>query len=95
MQSESGTSLAQVLRVKRGDVVCFVGGGGKTTSMFRLAGELARMGWRVVMTTTTHISQEQARTIAAKLLASPSVDTVVIGSMLQDPLILEAWTCDL
>jgi molybdenum cofactor cytidylyltransferase len=59
MQRESGTSLAQALRVKHGDVVCFVGGGGKTTSMFRLAGELCKMGWRVVTTTTTHISQEQ------------------------------------
>jgi molybdenum cofactor cytidylyltransferase len=61
MQRESVQSLAQALRVKRGDVVSFVGGGGKTTSMFRLAGELAGMGWRVVTTTTTHISQEQVK----------------------------------
>jgi molybdenum cofactor cytidylyltransferase len=59
MHTEDRITLAKALRVKRGDVVSFVGGGGKTTSMFRLAGELAGMGWRVVTTTTTHISQEQ------------------------------------
>jgi molybdenum cofactor cytidylyltransferase len=52
-------SLAKSLRVKRGDVVSFVGGGGKTTSMFRLAAELSASGMRVVSTTTTHISEAQ------------------------------------
>jgi molybdenum cofactor cytidylyltransferase len=61
MKIEKEIFFAQALRVKRGDVVSFVGGGGKTTSMFRLAGELAGMGWRVVTTTTTHISLEQVR----------------------------------
>ena len=42
-------------------LVNFVGGGGKTSSMFRLAAELASAGFRVVTTTTTHISEEQAR----------------------------------
>ena len=54
-------SLAKALRIERGDVVSFVGGGGKTTSMFRLAAELSAAGLRVVSTTTTHISQEQVR----------------------------------
>ena len=54
-------SLAKALRVGRGDVVSFVGGGGKTTSVFRLAAELSAAGLRVVSTTTTHISQEQVR----------------------------------
>jgi molybdenum cofactor cytidylyltransferase len=61
MHKEDRITLAQALRVKRGDVVSFVGGGGKTTSMFRLAAELVGMGWRVVTTTTTHISQEQVK----------------------------------
>ncbi len=47
--------------MKRGDVVSFVGGGGKTTSMFRLAEELSAAGLRVVTTTTTHISEEQVQ----------------------------------
>jgi len=54
-------NLAKALRVKRGDVVSFVGGGGKTTSMFRLAEELSAGGLRVVTTTTTHISEDQVR----------------------------------
>lgn len=36
-------------------IVSFVGGGGKTTSMNRLAEELAEKGYRVLVTTTTHI----------------------------------------
>ncbi len=51
--------MARALHIKRGDVVSFVGGGGKTTSMFRLASELSAAQFRVVTTTTTHISKEQ------------------------------------
>jgi molybdenum cofactor cytidylyltransferase len=54
-----GISLARALRVERGAVVSFVGGGGKTTSMFRLATELCGAGLRVITTTTTHISKDQ------------------------------------
>jgi molybdenum cofactor cytidylyltransferase len=61
MQNPAGISLSRALRVCRGAVVSFVGGGGKTTSMFRLAGELSASGLRVVTTTTTHISKEQVR----------------------------------
>jgi molybdenum cofactor cytidylyltransferase len=60
-------SLSKALRVARGDVVAFVGGGGKTTSMFRLAAELSAAGLRVVSTTTTHISNEQVRIAPASL----------------------------
>lgn len=41
--------------------LCFVGGGGKTTSMFSLADELAAIGKRVIVTTTTHIYRPQNR----------------------------------
>jgi molybdenum cofactor cytidylyltransferase len=60
MPNQQGISLAKALRVERGSVVSFVGGGGKTTSMFRLAGELSAAGLRVVSTTTTHIAKDQA-----------------------------------
>lgn len=36
-------------------IVVFVGGGGKTSLMYRLASELVARGERVVVTTTTHI----------------------------------------
>ncbi|MBI4674453.1 MAG: putative selenium-dependent hydroxylase accessory protein YqeC [Chloroflexi bacterium] len=42
-------------------VVAFVGGGGKTTALFRLAGELVAQGKRVVTTTTTRIFAAQIR----------------------------------
>ena len=60
-------SLARALRVERGEVVSFVGGGGKTTSMFRLASELSAAGLRVVTTTTTHISKEQVHMAPASI----------------------------
>jgi molybdenum cofactor cytidylyltransferase len=58
-QIRPGIPLARALRVGRRSVVSFVGGGGKTTSMFRLAAELCAAGLRVVTTTTTHISKDQ------------------------------------
>ncbi len=47
--------LQEALAIQRGDVVSFVGAGGKTTAMYRLAHELVALGWRVVTTTTTMI----------------------------------------
>lgn len=64
---DSGISLTDALRVERGDVVSFVGGGGKTTTMFRLADELSALGLRILLTTTTHISEGQAASAPAFL----------------------------
>jgi molybdenum cofactor cytidylyltransferase len=58
--------LALALRVTRRDVVTLVGGGGKTTTMFRLADELSRAGWRIVTTMTTRI-------FAGQMAAAPAV----------------------
>ncbi len=60
MQKVKGMSLARALRIERGSVVSLVGGGGKTTAMFRLAAELSSAGMRTVATSTTHINEEQA-----------------------------------
>ena len=46
-------SFTEKLRISRGDVVSFIGSGGKTTSMLTTANELAATGWRVAVTTTT------------------------------------------
>jgi molybdenum cofactor cytidylyltransferase len=51
--------LHQALDIARGDVVAFIGAGGKTSAMFNLGHELAEMGWRVTATTTTSISLDQ------------------------------------
>ncbi|HLY89202.1 MAG TPA: selenium cofactor biosynthesis protein YqeC [Acetobacteraceae bacterium] len=47
--------LAQALGIGEREVVTIVGGGGKTTTMFRLGRELRAAGAGVVLTTTTHI----------------------------------------
>ena len=47
-------TLTQLLDVRPG-VTALVGAGGKTTAMLTLAGELAKAGRRVIVTTTTHM----------------------------------------
>ncbi len=47
------------LNPSKPDVVAFVGGGGKSSALFRLAQEIRATGHRVFVTTTTHISSEQ------------------------------------
>lgn len=58
-QEEHKTSLLEALGyseiTKMPRIVSLVGGGGKTTTMNRLAKELAEKGFRVLITTTTHI----------------------------------------
>jgi len=51
--------LRTALRLGTGEVVAFVGGGGKTTAMFRLAQELAAEGQGVITTTTTRLGASQ------------------------------------
>ena len=45
---------------EKGHIVSLVGGGGKTTLLYAMADHCARKGWRVVVTTTTHIRQPAA-----------------------------------
>lgn len=51
--------LKQAFDVARGDVVAFTGAGGKTSALIGLGYELAESGWRVLATTTTHLSEDQ------------------------------------
>lgn len=50
-------NLHELFKIQKGktELICLVGGGGKTSVMFRLAGELAAKGMRVLVTTTTAI----------------------------------------
>ncbi|MBN2306303.1 MAG: putative selenium-dependent hydroxylase accessory protein YqeC [Anaerolineae bacterium] len=70
--------LREALRVRRGDVVAFVGAGGKTSALFRLASELRAEGWRVLATTTTHIARHEVdlAPFAAPLAANVTHETV-------------------
>lgn len=81
-------NLSHALRIAPGDVVAFVGGGGKTTAMFQLANELAPH-MRVLTTTTTrifaaqikrspaHVTFDPARQSAADLL--PQLDAAIVA----------------
>lgn len=60
--------IVDALRIKSGDVVTLVGGGGKTTVMFRLAEELTAMGLTVISTMTTKIFVGQMERAPAGVL---------------------------
>ncbi len=51
--------LAPAFRVARGEIVSFIGAGGKTATLHALGHELAEAGWRVLATTSTRIPTEQ------------------------------------
>jgi molybdenum cofactor cytidylyltransferase len=53
--------LSQGLRLGEREIVAFVGGGGKTTAMFRLASEIVQAGGRVITSTTTRIFAAQTQ----------------------------------
>ena len=53
------TALALELDSQAPDVVSFVGGGGKTSALFRLASEITASNRRVVATTTTRLSSHE------------------------------------
>jgi probable selenium-dependent hydroxylase accessory protein YqeC len=48
-------SLLDLLGLRRPEVVAVVGAGGKTTLVYRLAAEARGLGWRVLVSTTTHM----------------------------------------
>ena len=67
------------------DVIVLVGGGGKTTLMFRLADELAASGRRVVTTMTTRI-------FVGQMLRGPATDTEKEAKLLAElPAALDAY----
>ncbi|MGH7335162.1 MAG: selenium cofactor biosynthesis protein YqeC [Candidatus Rokuibacteriota bacterium] len=58
-------TLVEALRVTADDIVAVVGGGGKTTAMFRLAREMVERGDSAITTTTTRI-------FAAQIVLAPA-----------------------
>jgi len=77
------TLLEALSPLLKGDppVVAFVGGGGKSSALFRLAADLVAAGQRVITTTTTHIATAQLALAPAHLRlidATPArVDTAL------------------
>jgi molybdenum cofactor cytidylyltransferase len=75
------TTLAQALGVADGEVVALVGGGGKSTAMFRLAGEIAERGGRAITTTTTHIFAAQIALAPAHVRAAAATRDAVAAAL--------------
>jgi molybdenum cofactor cytidylyltransferase len=65
--------LSKALQIVPGDVVAFVGGGGKTTAMFRLAAEIVSSRGRVLTTTTTRIFAAQIRLAPVHVQSVPAL----------------------
>lgn len=63
-------TLSRALGLREPQLVAFVGAGGKTTALQRLAMELAERGRRVAVTTTTAMYADQLASIAPLLLSS-------------------------
>ncbi|MBI5034956.1 MAG: putative selenium-dependent hydroxylase accessory protein YqeC [Chloroflexi bacterium] len=55
-------NLSTSFRLQLHDVIAFVGAGGKTTAMFRLAEELVTQGKKIIVTTTTKLGADQVET---------------------------------
>jgi len=68
--------LTEALGLRSRETIAFVGGGGKTTAMFRLAGELAAAGRRVVTSTSTRLAVREAA-LAPKCLTCQDADSLL------------------
>jgi probable selenium-dependent hydroxylase accessory protein YqeC len=73
--------LAEALGITTGDVVALVGGGGKTTAMFRLAREIVERGEPVLTTSTTHIFAEQIKLAPASVRAADATRESVLAAL--------------
>lgn len=68
--------LHEAFEIMRGDVVSFIGAGGKTSTMVALGYELMEAGWRVLATTTTRIGEDQLTLMPHALTTSEHVDVI-------------------
>ncbi len=68
--------LKQAFDVLRGDVVAFIGAGGKTSLLVGLGYELAETGWRVLATTTGQLSTEQLALFPAAMPTTADAQSI-------------------
>lgn len=68
--------FAEAFDLARGEVVAFIGAGGKTSLMISLGYELAEAGWRVLATTTTQLAKDQLALFPRALPANADARTI-------------------
>ena len=73
--------LADALGMRGDDVVAIVGGGGKSTAMFRLAREMVERGGRAITTTTTRIFGAQIALSPAHIPAAQATRESVLAAL--------------
>ena len=74
-------TLADALGVTGAEVVALVGGGGKSTAMFRLAREMVERGGRAITTTTTRIFGAQIALSPAHVPAAEATRERVLAAL--------------
>jgi probable selenium-dependent hydroxylase accessory protein YqeC len=75
-------SLSEALGLWKGAFVAFVGGGGKTTAILRIASELRAEGLSVLASTTTKVGPSIAAAVPAVELACPGLGEPGIATAL-------------
>lgn len=73
--------LHQAFDLQRGEVLAFVGAGGKTSALVTLGKELVDAGWRVLATTTTRIGRDQLDLMPA--FSPVDADGQAVSSLLE------------
>jgi molybdenum cofactor cytidylyltransferase len=73
--------LAEALDLRGDDVVAMVGGGGKTTAMFRLAREIVDKGGSAITTTTTRIFGAQIALAPSHVFAADATRERVAAAL--------------
>ena len=74
-------TLVEALGIAAGDVVALIGGGGKTTAMFRLAREIVDRGEPALTTTTTHIFGAQVALAPAHVRAGDATRETILAAL--------------
>jgi molybdenum cofactor cytidylyltransferase len=77
----AAATLADALGLTRGEVVALVGGGGKTTAMFRLARDVVQRGESAITTTTTRIFAAQIALAPAHVPAAGATRERVVAAL--------------
>lgn len=69
-------NFREAFGIEKGDVVAFIGAGGKTSLMVGIGYELIEAGWQVLATVTTRMTQEQLDLFPAALRLSEGIAAI-------------------